>query len=107
MHVTSYTSFVKRVAEAAVEEFVRRYVNIMLAGLAQVRWGKGLLVLGSLCLNGTHPLDPHQITPELVARLRADENDVESYFSTHLKPDKLSKFIDQLSDIRELVSSTE
>ena len=33
-------SFVKRVAEAAVEELVRRYVNIMLAGLPQV-WGWG------------------------------------------------------------------
>ena len=31
------TSFVKRVAEAAIEEFIRRYVNMFLAGLAQVR----------------------------------------------------------------------
>jgi hypothetical protein len=29
-------SFVKRVAEAAVEELIRRYVNIVLAGLSQV-----------------------------------------------------------------------
>ena len=29
-------SFVKRVAEAAAEELIRRYVNMVLAGLSQV-----------------------------------------------------------------------
>ncbi|GAX84704.1 hypothetical protein CEUSTIGMA_g12126.t1 [Chlamydomonas eustigma] len=75
-------TFVKRVAEAALEELVRRYVNILLAGVPQV-------------------------TEAVVKRLKEDENDVETYFSTHLRPDRLSKYIDQLSDIRELLSSNE
>ena len=58
------------------------------------------------CLIASFRVSP-QVNAELVTRLKADENDIESYFSTHLKPDKLNKYIDQLSDIRELTSSTE
>ena len=42
-----------------------------------------------------------------MARLHADEDAVEAFFSLHLRPDKLSRFIDQLGDIRELTSSNE
>ncbi len=41
-------SFVKRVAEAAVEELVRRYVNILLAGVPQVSDGLHARVSGCM-----------------------------------------------------------
>ena len=43
----------------------------------------------------------------MVRRLHTDEAAVEAYFSTFLKPDRLAKVIQQLSDIRELLSSQE
>ena len=50
---------------------------------------------------------PRQVTEAMVRRLHADEAAVEAYFSTFLKPDRLAKVIQQLSDIRELLSSQE
>lgn len=76
-------TFVKRVAEVAVAEYVRRLVVILAAGGVPA------------------------VTEALVSRLAADEKAVEGYFSSYLKPDKLDKYLEQLAAIRQLVSSAE
>jgi len=43
----------------------------------------------------------------LVARLKADEDAVEAYFSQFLRPEKLGRYVEQLGDVRELMSSNE
>jgi len=72
-------SFVKRVAEAALEELVRRCANMYVAGIPPV-------------------------TDALVARMRQDEQDVQGYFEGLLKADKMLRHMGLLGDLRVLVS---
>ncbi|KAL6761343.1 component of the exocyst complex [Haematococcus lacustris] len=72
-------SFVKRVAEAALEELGRRAVNMFTAGVLQVTAG-------------------------LVSRMEADEVELDSYFKDFVKPDRRHKLMQTLVHMRTLVS---
>ncbi|GFH25541.1 uncharacterized protein HaLaN_23522, partial [Haematococcus lacustris] len=72
-------SFVKRVAEAALEELGRRAVNMFTAGVLQVTAG-------------------------LVSRMEADEVELDSYFKDFVKPDRRHKLMQTLTHMRTLVS---
>ena len=76
-------NFVKRVAESAAEEFLRRFVLIFVAGGVPT------------------------VTDEMLTRMEEDERSFHTYFSQYLKPDKLEKLMDQFCDIRRLVGSAE
>ena len=76
-------SFVKRVAEVALEEYVRRLTVILAAGGVPT------------------------VTEAMTSRLEADEKAVQAYFSSYHKGERLAKHLENLAAIRELVSSAE
>ncbi|KAG2492926.1 hypothetical protein HYH03_008836 [Edaphochlamys debaryana] len=71
-------SFLKRVAEAALEELVRRAANMFVA------------------------VPPTPSEP-LLKRMAEDEADLAAYFETYLRPDRLRRPMALLSDMRELL----
>eukprot|EP00198_Chlamydomonas_reinhardtii_P014261 XP_001703598.1 component of the exocyst complex [Chlamydomonas reinhardtii] len=72
-------SFVKRVAEAALEELVRRAVNIFAVA-------------------------PPQASEPLSARMESDVSDLSAYFEAYVtKADRLRKHLEVLADLRELL----
>ncbi|MEW5314341.1 MAG: hypothetical protein WDW38_005849 [Sanguina aurantia] len=73
-------SFVKRVAEAALDELVRRLSNSFVQGMPPV-------------------------SPPFVQRMRADEDAIEGFFELHLKPDRMQRQMGQIGDMREIMSA--
>ena len=112
-------SFVKRVAEAALEHLLRRYVSMLIAGIPPVCREQELFrLMGIICsrivsvtcnalLFFSRRQSHLQVTEAMLTRLHSDEESVEAYFTPHLKPERLTKLIQQLADIRMLLSSKE
>ncbi|GLC43723.1 hypothetical protein PLESTM_001508500 [Pleodorina starrii] len=73
-------SFLKRMAEAALEELVRRAVNMFVVA-------------------------PPQATEALTKRMSDDEADLLTYFESYVKLDRLHRHISVLADMRELLTA--
>mmetsp|Transcript_30706 Transcript_30706/g.68015 ORF Transcript_30706/g.68015 Transcript_30706/m.68015 type:complete len:793 (+) Transcript_30706:137-2515(+) len=82
VHVYVDATFTKRVAEATLEELIRRRVVMFAPGVPQV-------------------------TEAMISRLRDDEELVGEYYTDFMKAEKLAKYVDMLANIREVLSSTD
>lgn len=78
-------SFVKRVAEAALEELVRR--------------------LASLFATAPPTASDASATAALARRMGDDEGELAAYFGSYLKPDRLRRHVGVLEDMRELMAA--
>ncbi|GFR49228.1 hypothetical protein Agub_g11227 [Astrephomene gubernaculifera] len=73
--------FLKRVAEAALEELVRRAVNMFAVA------------------------PPQESSESLLKRMSADESELAGFFEPYLKADRLRRHLGALADMRELLAA--